>query len=127
MKRGIKKALNLAWKMMVWLEKQEGGDPSISVSNDNVRVYGYPKSFKTIHKFKKSFKGKYKFERKSYQDTMDYNAELIDMPLSILLHQVKELPPSCKIVYKQVEVPERYIEGYVEKAHTEKQAKIVCN
>lgn len=132
LKKGLRKALSLAYKMLKWLEENDDRDDSGSWSNNitvranHVRVRGYLKSFRTVHKFKREFKGLGKFERNSHGDRMDYELELTDIPLMISIEEVKVLPPSCKIVYKDVEVPEQYIEGYVLKAHTKKVGKVVC-
>lgn len=127
MKKGIRKSFELAWKMLKWAEdnKDKVRDPYVRVEVDMVRFDCKPYSYKDVHRFMKQFPQTKKLDRSTFNnESLSYTGWI--GTLYIDMWMVKELPPSCKLTYEEVEVPEEYIPGHVEPAHTKKVAKMVC-
>lgn len=122
MKRETQKALSLAMKMMKWANKNGlYSHISLNAHYGQVTFECQADSYRNAHLFKKEFKEVGRFKRIS-SDTLKYTAHLKDINLGISLYAIDKLPPSCKIIYEEIEVP--YQESI--EAHTETIAKIAC-
>lgn len=134
-------ALTAAYKILKWFHERGVYcrlECSVFTSNNPKPTYKIDvkgNSFKDVHALKKQFKMLGKFTRKQWIEdepklTYDTEKEFNDGWLRIHIYAVKELPPHCKIVTKQVLIPEQVIEPEertVIEEHYETKIEVVCN
>ena len=124
MEKGLRKAMELGWKMLKWTEENELFG-SILVQKEDVEFDCQGKSYKNIHLFKKVFPEVGKLNREVYlNDALRYKGEV--GKLKIDFYAVRQLPPSCKLITEEVTIAEELIPEHTEPEHIETVTKIVC-
>ncbi len=127
MKKGMRKSLELAWKMLEWAYKNDLYANIDATSRGMVTFRCQPKSYKNVHLFKREFPkvGTFKKGISSMNTWLNYDGNCGD--LHIGFYGVEELPPSCKIVREEVTIPETLVPEHIEPEHTEIKTRIVCD
>ena len=117
----MKTHFTIASKYLKWAQKNRlyasttvttsGGDIS------KVKFWCQARSRKLVHEFSRLFKIKFKKEQAAGSGRLDYRHD--NLQLDILLYAIGDLPPSCKVVYKDVVIP-------ATEERTEKRATVIC-
>ena len=123
MKRGNRKALELALRMLEWAKKRNIYS-EIEVYFDVVDFSSQMQSFRNVHQFKKAFPEVGVLNRDTSEGSLNYNGKVGN--LKIDFYAIEKLPPSCKLVTEEVTIAEELIPGHIEPEHTETVTKIVC-
>lgn len=127
MKRGMRKSLELAWKMLTWAEKNDLYANIDATSRGSIVFRCQPQSYKNVHLFKREFPkvGILKKETSQMNTWLNYDGNYGDLRISF--YGVEELPPSCKIVREEIIIPETLIPEHIKPEHTEIKTRIVCD
>lgn len=125
-----RKLLDLAIQMQEWASKNTGRFAQVILMSwaDNAEAKSMEfsldtNSYKDVHRFLRRFKDVGKMTKQPNGNRISYDGDVRvgEAKLGVRLWGVTDLPPSCHVEYKEIEVPEETIPAY-----TRKVAEIVC-
>ena len=123
MKRGNRKALELALRMLEWTDERELYS-SIKVHSISVVFDSQMGSFRNVHQFKKAFPEVGTLKRDTDGGELRYDGRI--EKLRVHFYSIGTLPPSCKLITEEVTIAEELIPEHTEPEHVETVTKIVC-